>query len=356
LAITCSLAGATGSAAALLGQPKTGVLAPARAACDARSVQTATTKFLAALNSGDQRRLDRLIAPTQEFRRYEVYGPVGARLGNDARRRATLIGYLSERRRHSEQLKLTWFSFARSAPGTASFRFDVVRSGDDLVLPTLYRGTGAISCPGRRQLVAWTMAPNTEPSLPAPQTYADTCRLVGTWCEFVPSPGSIPDSLRRPLAFPTVVPGSECPVTTTGSDVSNGLFGGFAIGEGPVRPMLSGGRLTTHLVHVFRPQGSRGWYAAKTLWFSWPQYRGPVLIRGRQLDGPHKVVFGGGPRLIDPQLGHGEPLNSRDGWRTWPGGTWLRTPGCYAWQIDGTDFSNVIVFDAVFDSGCFGCP
>ncbi|HEV8688078.1 MAG TPA: hypothetical protein VGQ84_12440, partial [Gaiellaceae bacterium] len=66
--------------------------------------------------------------------------------------------------------------------------------------------------------------------------------------------------------------------------------------------------------------------------------------------------FGGGPRLIDPQLGHGEPLNSRDGWRTWPGGTWLRTPGCYAWQIDGTDFSNVIVFDAVFDSGCFGCP
>jgi hypothetical protein len=47
-------------------------------------------------------------------------------------------------------------------------------------------------------------------------------------------------------------------------------------------------------------------------------------------------------------MGSGPTLNGRDGWRQWPGGTWLRTPGCYAWQIDGTDFSDVIVFEADF--------
>src|SRR5207245_3446782 len=93
------------------------------------------------------------------------------------------------------------------------------------------------------------------------------------------------------------------------------------------------------------------WRSVKTLWFSISGYQGPVLIRGRQLDGPHVTVFGEGvPAVIDPQFGPGPTLNGRDGWREWPGGTWLRHPGCYAWQIDGTGFSHVIVFKAVFSA------
>lgn len=311
--------------------------------CLAPAARITFNRFVAAFNSGDQRRLDRLIAPKRRFRRYEVYGPVGWRRGANARRRSTLSGYLSERHRHSERLVLTWFSFTRSTSGGASFRFDVVRSADDLLPPTLYRGSGAIDCSGQHQLVAWMLAPSTEPSLPAPQTYSDTCRLVSAWCELEPSTRAIPAELRRPLAFPTVLPGSYCPATAAGTQVSNGFFGGFALGEGPVQPIVTG-----HRVQVFRPRGGRGWYGLKTLWFARPEYQGPVLIRGRQLDGPHEVVFGEGPSLIDPQLGYGSPLNSKDGWRTWPGATWLRTPGCYAWQIDGTDFSTVIVFEALF--------
>jgi hypothetical protein len=351
-AVTFSLLGAAGSTAALFGQSaKTRPLKPVRPGCDARVTRTFTTNFLAAFNSGDQERLNRLIAPTRRFRHYTVYGPVGARVGDDARRRSTLIAYLSDRRRHSEQLVLTWFSFARSVRGSASFRFDVLRTADDLALPTLNRGTGAISCPGRPRLRVWNMAPNTEPSVPAPQTYAETCQLAPAWCEIQPTPGGVPDQLRRPLAFPPVRPGDECPVTTITRSVPNSGF--HVLGDGPVGPdIFAFGQSLGPGIIRFIAVGDRGWYAAKTLWLAaFSDYRGPVLIRGRQLDGPHKVVMSGdGALLVDPQLGPGDTLNGfPSGLREWPGGTLLRTPGCYAWQVDGTDFSHVIVFEAVFD-------
>ena len=204
-----------------------------------------------------------------------------------------------------------------------------------------------------KRSVTWAMAPNTEPSFPVPQSYAETCRLVSTWCQIEPTPGGIPDALRRPLAFPRVPPGADCPVTS-GHLVNNGQFGGLALGEGPVQPIAAGGgslteglRFRAYVLPHARPP-YRGWYSMKTLWFARPEYRGPVFIRGRQLDGPHTVVLGEGPSLVDPQLGPGDTLNGIEGWREWPGGTSLRTPGCYAWQVDGTDFSHVIVFKAVF--------
>ena len=34
------------------------------------------------------------------------------------------------------------------------------------------------------------------------------------------------------------------------------------------------------------------------------------------------------------------------GYRTQPGSTWVRSPGCYAWQVDGRGFSETIVVKA----------
>jgi hypothetical protein len=192
----------------------------------------------------------------------------------------------------------------------------------------------------------WSTAPR------ASQSYADTCRLVSSWCQVTPTPGGIPDTLRRPLHLPTVSPAEPCPATS-GQPFSNDQFGGIAIGEGPVQPVVGGtpvasaerGVIAFH--RGYRPYRKR-WHSLKTLWFSQPSYQGPVFIRGRQLDGPHQTVFGEAPRLLDPQLGPGPTSNGTGGWREWPGATWLRHPGCYAWQIDGTDFSNVTVFKAVF--------
>ena len=95
--------------------------------------------------------------------------------------------------------------------------------------------------------------------------------------------------------------------------------------------------------------GSR-WTGFKVLWVSRPQYDGPVLIRGRRLDGHGWVGFEQGRvPLAELQFpsgtGAGAPLSTH-GWRNWPSTARLRFPGCYGVQIDGTTFSTVVVFRA----------
>ena len=323
-------------------------LAAQRLSCRPRTAQAAVLRILAAFNRGDLDQLDRLIARSATFQRYAVKGTPGERTATAAGVRSTLIAYLARRHRHSERLLLTRFGFYGRSLGNARFQFELVRSADDLKPPELYLGNGVISCVGRQQLLAWGMEPNSEPRLPVPRSYAETCALSSDWCETPRSPGGIPAGLRRPLALPSVAPGGSCP-TTSGQPFANGQFAGIALGEGPVQPLAIGEPPARQGVLVFWPYYvQRRWYGVKMLWFARPDYQGPVFIRGRQLDGPHKTVFGGGPVLVDPQVGPGATANGTDGWREWPGGTWLRTPGCYAWQIDGTDFSHVIVFKAVF--------
>ncbi|MEA2369608.1 MAG: hypothetical protein QOH12_2 [Solirubrobacteraceae bacterium] len=102
------------------------------------------------------------------------------------------------------------------------------------------------------------------------------------------------------------------------------------------------------------PTGQSGfagseWGGQKVLWVAAPGYRGPVLIRGRQLNGPHAVGFGGDripsaemQLLATGAVSPGEP----NGWREWPSYTRLRAGGCYGYQVDGASFSTVIVFRA----------
>lgn len=136
---------------------------------------------------------------------------------------------------------------------------------------------------------------------------------------------------------------------------ANSLFGGIALGNGPVLPLLGVARPrdagpAKQGVLRFRSYSDYpGWFNLKTLWFSFPRYEGPVFIRGRQLDGSHPVGIGDAPSRADPEFPAGPTVNGGDGFREWPGGTWLRAPGCYAWQVDGLDFSYVIVFTAEFE-------
>jgi hypothetical protein len=100
-----------------------------------------------------------------------------------------------------------------------------------------------------------------------------------------------------------------------------------------------------------RPQ-QKDWYGSewsgnKILWIGKPTYRGPVLIRGRQLDGPNELRFDGGlnpaREMRLPRVGGSSP----GGWQNRPSYTRVRASGCYAWQVDGLTFSRVIVFRAV---------
>jgi hypothetical protein len=92
------------------------------------------------------------------------------------------------------------------------------------------------------------------------------------------------------------------------------------------------------------------WFGAKVFWYVVPSYRGPVVIRGRRLDGPEKMGFNG-RKVPDPELRikrhqTGSWQGQRRGSRGVPSGVRVLTPGCYGVQIDGTSFSRIVVIRA----------
>jgi hypothetical protein len=92
---------------------------------------------------------------------------------------------------------------------------------------------------------------------------------------------------------------------------------------------------------------STGWSGNKVLWWVTSAYTGPVLIRGRRLDGPERVRFElGSPPPLELRIHPGKGTRYTKGARDRPSYTRVRAPGCYAYQIDGTSFSRVIIFEA----------
>jgi hypothetical protein len=184
---------------------------------------------------------------------------------------------------------------------------------------------------------------------PNAQGATDVCGPGVEWCH-APA-GRIPSRLRRPLRLPHLRPGDPCPASR-GRRYANRLFGGITFGRGPVRPLVApnnrrdAGPARSGILRFRRAPENRRWFRIKTLWFARPSYRGPAFIRGRQLDGDRRVVFGERPELVDPYLAPGPTVNGGDGFREWPGATWLRAEGCYALRIDGRNFSSTIVFAA----------
>jgi hypothetical protein len=158
--------------------------------------------------------------------------------------------------------------------------------------------------------------------------------------------------LHRPLRLPSVATGAACPRTPGGypsPDVA------IALGSGPAYPVL--GLEGEHVppspegVVPLYPNERRGnVYWHKTLWAVDPAYNGPVLIRGRGIDPPQALRFvrpSGAPGGHRSEVGELEmPAQESDSWRYGPSVTILPGPGCYAFQVDGTTFSKVIVFEA----------
>jgi len=157
----------------------------------------------------------------------------------------------------------------------------------------------------------------------------------------VKSPVVSRGELARPLRLPQLRPGQACPVSG-GTRVPSGTagFGGIAQGSGPVRPLVGNrrglARLITYTTH-------RGWLAAATLWFSAPAYQGPYLVRVRRLDGHGPVGLLNNPRRSWFLVQAGPTTNDNHGYRQTIGATWMKRPGCVGWQVDGLNFSHVIV-------------
>ena len=89
------------------------------------------------------------------------------------------------------------------------------------------------------------------------------------------------------------------------------------------------------------------WTGQKVLWVASPKYRGPIFIRGHQLRGRWWLGFDGWNGRPYAEMRLDRPTaNAGAEWREFPSYTRVRAPGCYAYQIDGTTFSRIVVFRA----------
>ena len=190
-----------------------------------------------------------------------------------------------------------------------------------------------------------TPPPGTAAGTPSPTGAPDGLRAATGYASYElcasGCSGSVPASLRRPLRIPSGS-ASSCPVS---SGRSLAGFSGPALGGGPVfalGPDAHGTMATNSFI------GS-AWSAGRVTWVASPSYRGPVLIRGRQVGGSGAVGFGEGHVPVDEMqlsgpagTSPGEPAGSRE----WPSFARVKSPGCYAFQVDGTSFTTTIVLRA----------
>jgi hypothetical protein len=195
--------------------------------------------------------------------------------------------------------------------------------------------------PGASPTLAPTASPAPEDGL-LPSPGYSAVWLCGGGIGGCPS-GGVPDALRRPLQLPSLNADGSCPVSPERRIVQ--IFGP-AIGDGPVYAVLPGaGPLLSFQYPPAKNSVFAGsaWGGNKVVWFAKPTYTGPILVRGAQIGGPHLVGFSGG----DPSAYDSMELPPGHGWRNWPTATRVQAPGCYAYQVDGTNFTEVLVFRAV---------
>ncbi len=154
---------------------------------------------------------------------------------------------------------------------------------------------------------------------------------------------------RRPLRLPHAAASGACPVSPVNRLAR---FIGSGLGGGPAYPVLPAGTLRFYAASTSGPSifHSATWGGTKLGWVVKPSYRGPILIRGGQIGGPQAVRFGGASTPVG-EMALTTPNaylpNEPPGWRAWATYARVQAGGCYAFQIDGTSFSDLVVFRGV---------
>jgi hypothetical protein len=152
---------------------------------------------------------------------------------------------------------------------------------------------------------------------------------------------------RRALAIQTIPSGAACPVTArSGTLAKFGLDPFPAWGAGPAYPAFDPPHGNIQQPFQFGPEPEyKEWGIEKVMWAVDKRYVGPVLVRGRQLDGANELRFeNGSPGFTREQTLHPAAELRLIGGFVHPAVTRARQAGCYAYQADGIGFSRTIVF------------
>ncbi|MGC5014769.1 hypothetical protein ACLQ2R_28720 [Streptosporangium sp. DT93] len=148
----------------------------------------------------------------------------------------------------------------------------------------------------------------------------------------------------RPLRLPVVRAGEECPLTSP-TPWSGPGEASRVLGDGPVYPIadyfMKGGAVLELRPDDREPEGS---YVKKVRWVV-ADYTGPVLIRAARIDG--KGTASARFSYTGERRDGGYHAELTMAGTSVPGTTTVGGPGCYAYQVDGTTFSTVVVFGAV---------
>lgn len=166
---------------------------------------------------------------------------------------------------------------------------------------------------------------------------------------------------QRPMHLPAVSAGARCPISASHTYPAGAGFNSSytAVGDGPFTMTGDGVvpvNFTPSADEQYSGTGSPG---TKVIWRVGQDYQGPVLLRGAKIDGNGSLRFdhyigavGGNtgrtsnpyPDVAYDTSGDAHVVN------TYPGAIRVFSAGCYAIQVDGTSFSDVIVF-AVTSTG-----
>jgi hypothetical protein len=188
-------------------------------------------------------------------------------------------------------------------------------------------------------VIAWNAFGSARPAVPA---------TGGTGA---PASSAVAVELRsRPLSLPSMAPGAACPATPAVT-ITPGPGAGFT---GTTTAQRAGHvALTFAGPHVQLRSSDRtpaGWYAVKAVWVVDGTYRGPFLIRGGRIDRPGPMRFRFDPMTPQQHELLADRMTAPPGatalWRSVPTVTYVRGPGCYAYQIDGVGFTGHVTFAA----------
>lgn len=175
-----------------------------------------------------------------------------------------------------------------------------------------------------------TSMPSTRPLTTADTSSRSPASPSGTLGSFAPL------ASEEPLVLPTF--SGTCP-RSSGHQVLPNV--GLGLGNGPAWPVGFGATGTQTLGRSLDGIS----YPVKVLWAATHNYMGPIRVRGQRIDQPGTMEFsldGGVTRA--PELNLPADLAQTSD-RTWPSYVFVESPGCYAFQVDGTNFTEVVVFE-----------